>query len=525
MTTNVQLIPLKSLKESPTNPRKTFANQEKLVASMVAQGQIVPLLVRPLPGDKFEVVAGHRRLRAAKEAKIDQLLCDVRSLDDAQVIEIQITENLQREGLSELEEAETFEAMQEHGKMTAEQIAKRIGVSLGTVYSRLKLLALCPEARKAVAEGVLPGSVAVPLARIPTHALQAKAIKTLKERFMYPAESGEQRDVISARDSIAFLQRDFCRALRGAPFDLKDDMLTEGSGSCLKCPKNSKQGTPGLFEDLAGQKGTAFCTDVACFNAKVTASWAAVAKAAEARGAKVLSADDGAKIFQYGHLAHDSKWLELDTPNHADSKRRPWREFYDRLPAEQRPQLVVAPDKEFKPRELVDSEKLRAALADAPGAPKWAKEEQKQAEKMAKARAETRERNAESALQKRVILAGLQKVAAGLTSVTEDLLRFVLAGLADRWVPQDVLNALEVEDRDEYEKKVAKGDVKWLRTALLMWGAYSGDVVTPDGEEGYPAAFKALARAAEVDVKAIEKAIVAGDEAEALMKGKKGGKS
>lgn len=521
----IQQIPLKQLKESPTNPRKTFAKMEQLVASVKAQGGLlVPLIVRPLvSGDGYEIVAGHRRFRAAKEAKLAEVPCDVRTLDDTTVLEIQITENLQRVDLSDLEEAETFEAMSTRSHLSAEDISKRVGISLGTVYSRLKLLALCPEARKALADGVLPSSVAVPLARLPTHALQAKALKELRSRFGFDGDVGGPSVVIGARQAIEFIQKEFCRALRNAPFDVKDDMLTEGTGACAKCPKNSKCATPGLFDDLRGAKGLAFCTDVVCFDAKVKASWEATAKAAEARGAKVLDVDDGAKLFQFGNLTHGSRYVELDVPNHADRSKRPWREFYDRLPDDKKPQLLVVPDRDHRAREVVDAAQLREAIAAAPGAPKWAKEETARADALEAQRAETKEQRGAIEARERVVLEGMKKIGSTLTSVNDDLLRFVLLGLADRWVPQGVLNALEVDDRDAYEAQVGKAPSKWLRTALLMWGAYSGDLL--ECSDGYPAEFRALAKAQEVDVKAIEKAIEAGDAAEALMNGKKGAKS
>ena len=517
-THTVVQAPLGELVESPTNPRKTFAAMDRLIESVKAAGGVmVPLIVRPHPEKKgmFEIVAGHRRYRAAKAAKIKTVPCDVRTLDDTQVLEIQITENLQRSDLNEIEEAETFGALHQQHGYTVEQIAKKIGVSIATVYSRLKMLNLAAEARVALAEGRLPSSVSVPLARLP-HGLQAKALKTIEERYTY--DNG-----VHTREAIEFIQRDFCRSLKAAPFSLTDSMLVEGVGACKTCPKNSKQGTPGLFDDLKGSG--AFCTDVACFRQKANAAWEAVAKEGEAKGARVLTLEEGAKIYAYGTLGHDSKYTELDAPNHADQKRRHWREFYERIPAEQRPQLVIIPDRDQAPHEVVEAQALVDALAASTAAPKWAKAEVERKEELAAARAEARVQNKEAAKNERIAAEAVKKIGAGLKELDAPTMRFILYGLADRWVPQGVLDALECEDRDAYEKKVLNAPAPWLNTALLFFGAFSGGVLE-HLTEGFPAPFKALAKAHGVDLKAIEKAIDAGDAAEALMtKPKKGSKS
>src|SRR2546429_79229 len=100
-------VPITALAESPTNPRKRFdaKSLEELAASFKTQGILAPLLVRELEESKYEVVAGARRLRAAKLADLEKLPVRVVKLTDAEAIEAQCVENLQREDIHPLEEA------------------------------------------------------------------------------------------------------------------------------------------------------------------------------------------------------------------------------------------------------------------------------------------------------------------------------------------------------------------------------------------------------------------------------------
>src|ERR1700688_5037856 len=100
-------VPITALAESPTNPRKSL---EDLAASFKTQGILAPLLLRELEESKYEVVAGARRLRAAKLAELEKLPVRVVKLTDAEAIEAQCVENLQREDIHPLEEALGFKA-------------------------------------------------------------------------------------------------------------------------------------------------------------------------------------------------------------------------------------------------------------------------------------------------------------------------------------------------------------------------------------------------------------------------------
>jgi ParB/RepB/Spo0J family partition protein len=198
--------PLALIVTSLTNPRKTFdpAKMAGLTASIAASGVHQPVLLRPLPASRladtasmkprpeFELVAGERRLRASKAAGLQNIPAMVRELTDDQVLEIQIVENLQRDDLSELEEAEGYETLMQHSKLNADQVGTKIGKSRSYVYGRIKLLDLCQEARTSLRDGTVDASRALVVARIPDHKLQIRAMRIIDEL--------ERDGVVSATD-------------------------------------------------------------------------------------------------------------------------------------------------------------------------------------------------------------------------------------------------------------------------------------------------------------------------------------
>lgn len=516
MTEGVQMLSLDDLRESPTNPRKTFAKLEDLAASMKGVGVLQSLLVRPWPnGDGFEVVAGARRFRAAKLAGLEEVPCDVRELSDAQVLEVQLTENLQRADLLPIEEAEGYEALRARG-WSVEQIAGKTGRSRETIYGRLKLLALGPEGRKALAEGVLVASVAVRLARIPSHEMQAQALRDL-------FADGEQ----PSRWALEKLTNDYVRALRTAPFDIKDDMLCEATPACAKCPKNSRNATPGLFDDLP-KNGGDLCTDVDCFAKKSAAAWNSLATLEQAKGTHVLTPAEGLAIFKgTDSVSWDSSWVELDGPCHSDAKQRTWRELLEKVPADVRPEEVMAPDAKLVPHRLVDRKAATKAIGEATGA-KWAegetdkaKAERKKAKKAAKTEKSERELDGLvlTDLAKRL---GAEAKKVGLSDEEWEALALMVCDClkhSDR-----MFEALEVKSFDALEKDIRRSSAQEIRSHLAIMTAF---YQSGEEEELTPEVLK-LAKARGIKVDALRLARETAAQAEAELdakKTKKAGKS
>lgn len=176
---DLRRLPITELHESPLNPRKHFdaALLQELALSL-ATGQLTPCLVRPRPkGAGYEIAAGHRRYRAAKIAGLSHLLCVVQPMDETRFLEVLTVENLQRDDLHPLEEAQGFAALMKSASgYDIPKIAARVGRSEKYVYDRLKLLSLTKEAQKLFLDGAFEAGHAILLARL-SPADQARAIE------------------------------------------------------------------------------------------------------------------------------------------------------------------------------------------------------------------------------------------------------------------------------------------------------------------------------------------------------------
>lgn len=272
----LEALPLTSIRPSQlhvqTLRRARFdsAGLLELAASIKALGVQQPIVVRPIPikgNVKFEIVCGERRWIAADRAGLGHIPAIVRELSDEQVLEIQLVENLQREGLHPLEEGQGYRELMDMKRIDAEAVGAMVGKSRSYVYARTKLLDLCPAARDALQGGTLDASKALLLARITGEKLQQQALKYIDN--LGPTAS-YQRVQIALRDN-------FMTPLRTAPFAPDDASLTlrvgketNGLPACTDCPQRSGNDSE-LMDALDGDAHV--CTNRACFDAKVTSHW------------------------------------------------------------------------------------------------------------------------------------------------------------------------------------------------------------------------------------------------------------
>ncbi len=144
------------LKPNPSQPRKHFEQDalEELAESIRENGVIQPLIVREKDGG-FEIVAGERRWRAAKIAKLEQLPVVVRTATDQDVAELTLIENIQREDLDPIEEAEAYQKLAERFGLTHEEIARKTGKNRSVITNQLRLLKLSENAKKALVSGAI----------------------------------------------------------------------------------------------------------------------------------------------------------------------------------------------------------------------------------------------------------------------------------------------------------------------------------------------------------------------------------
>lgn len=313
-------IPLELVKPSPTNPRRHFDAKklDELADSIRKHTLMQPILVRPVDDARageplYEIVAGERRWRASKLADTGTIMAISRPMSDFEVLELQLIENLQRDDLHPLEEAEGYQRLLRkpdglQGYANAEELAARIGKSRSYVFQRLKLLDLCEIGRQAMAAGKLSFSVALLIARLPKPEQQEQATKAIVQGW-----GGEPFTFRVASD---YIQRDFMLALDRATFRITDATLLPEAGSCRDCTKRTGA-NPDLFEDV--QKDDT-CTDAACYHAKEEAHRERLKVDAEQRGLEVISGKAAKQAMpeswsnrMKGYLALDEVHIALGT--------------------------------------------------------------------------------------------------------------------------------------------------------------------------------------------------------------------
>jgi ParB/RepB/Spo0J family partition protein len=300
--------------------RYDAAALKELAENIKAVQVIEPIIVRPTSAGKqperFEIIAGERRWRASREAGLDTIPAIIRVLDDGQVLEIQLVENLHREGLHELEEAEGYETLMQQHHYDIEQLCAKFGRSRAYVYTRLKLLALDKKSREAFYAGKLTASTALLLARIPVLALQHEALKAITATW-----NGQP---LAFKDAQRHIQDHYMTRLKDAPFDAKAGDLVPGIGPCSSCPKLTGN-QPELFGDI---KSADVCTDPVCFAAKRAAWGERLQAQAKAEGRTVLTGKDAKRIAPYGVNSNlQGGYVSLDQPCYEDEKRRTYRQL------------------------------------------------------------------------------------------------------------------------------------------------------------------------------------------------------
>lgn len=309
MSEQIIEIPLVDLHDSPTNPRQSYAEAglQELAADIRQHGRVLqPLLVRPrVPalfqgsGEEeaatcgYEVVFGHRRRRAAELAGLEKVHCMVRVMTDVQVRAAQISENLQRQDVTALEEAEGYRGLIDAECISVDEVCRRFGKSTTYVYGRLKLLNLVPEVRQALAAGEVEPEVATLIARLPHQKLQAQALTRIKNHMgeSHIKDGGKA----SFRRVRELLRDEFTLRLKDAIFPTDKADLLPDCGDCISCPRRS--GNAPEFADVASEKkeswsnahvGADVCTDPACFDRKRQAWLKLQAAELRAKGQEVI---------------------------------------------------------------------------------------------------------------------------------------------------------------------------------------------------------------------------------------------
>jgi ParB family chromosome partitioning protein len=285
-------IPLDKISESKKNPRTQFDEKKlaELADDITQHGVLEPVLVRPLANGKagtYELVFGARRYRASKLAKRDTIPATVRELTDAECLELQLVENVQRADTHELDEGQGYaDLLSLQPSNTIETIAAKVAKSPAYVNGRLQLLKLIDEAKQAFRAGKLNYSHAFEIARLQAKDQQRAIQECFPQHRNAAALLKDQKaEAVTVRQLRAWIEREVLLDLTNAPFDASDETLLPSAGSCARCPKRTGS-NPLLFADVQ-RKST--CTDRACYQSKVNAFVQIRVKRVEAEGEKVLS--------------------------------------------------------------------------------------------------------------------------------------------------------------------------------------------------------------------------------------------
>jgi ParB family chromosome partitioning protein len=210
-------IPVRDIDPNPYQPRTAFDDEslQELASSIKATGVLQPVIVRRMAGaDRYQLVTGERRLRAAKLAGINSIPAIVRPVDEREMMELSLIENIQREDLNPIEEAKAFSALVERLGLTHDQVSERVGKQRVSVTNSLRLLGLPDEVQGMVSRGTLSAG----------HARALLAIEKPTELVM--AARYVQAKGFSVRRTEAFVRRKL-RRMHSRPRPQKADGMRE----------------------------------------------------------------------------------------------------------------------------------------------------------------------------------------------------------------------------------------------------------------------------------------------------------
>lgn len=314
---------------SPYQVREHFDETalQELAASVKEHGIIQPLTARVSPANaaRLELVAGERRLRAARLAGLETVPVIVHELSDQAAQEIVLIENLQREDLTVLEEAKGYQKALAltgpDGKpvYSQESLSAKIGKPAKHISDRLRLL-LCPdELVKAVENGEVALSTAMVVGRIPDAKLRQQAAKLV-------LKPETQEVPLNYEQTLEMIREKFVVSLKKPGFDIEDAGLVPEvtdeaggrmmGGSCVGCPYCQQPESAVRQASSGGKEGNLnlLCTLPPCFRKKQDAAWRVVRKLAEEQNVKIIEGDASRSLFMGAdnRLRYDADYVALD---------------------------------------------------------------------------------------------------------------------------------------------------------------------------------------------------------------------
>ncbi len=220
------------VKPNPRQPREHFSHTaiEELIASIKEHGVLQPLVVTANVDGTYELIAGERRLRAAKLAGLATVPVIIRTANEQQKLELALIENLQRQDLSPIEEAKAFRLLLEEYDLTQEEVAGKMGKSRGYVANTVRLLNLPEEAQTAVSKGYITASNARTLAGLESEAEQKKWLQKMMKEGM------------TAREAERMVTKKKRAMLRDPQVAADEETLREALGTKVTIEKKAGRG-------------------------------------------------------------------------------------------------------------------------------------------------------------------------------------------------------------------------------------------------------------------------------------------
>jgi len=189
-------LPISKVEANPNQPRKQFDEiaLQDLTQSIKEHGVLSPLTVRKLSSGYYQIIAGERRWRAARQAGLMEIPCRIMEVDEKEAMEISLVENLQREDLNPLEEAEGYQRLMDEFGLTQEEAATRVGVSRPAVSNAIRLLGLGKEIKEFLEQGVLSAGHARALLKVKGAVGQLSLAQKVIQEGMSVRQTEKQAD-------------------------------------------------------------------------------------------------------------------------------------------------------------------------------------------------------------------------------------------------------------------------------------------------------------------------------------------
>lgn len=219
-------------------PRKVFDDTalRELSESIKMHGLIQPLLVRPMSDGSYQIVAGERRWRASRLAGLEKVPVVIKEMADSEVCELALIENLQREDLNPIEEAEGYKTLMDTYSLTQEQVAERVGKSRSAVANALRLIGLNSAEKEALQNGEITAGHARALLSIPDKELRRQAFELAKT-----GASVREIERISKQQAVGITMKK--PRIKNKTYVETEAALAEQIGRKVKISGNGKSGT------------------------------------------------------------------------------------------------------------------------------------------------------------------------------------------------------------------------------------------------------------------------------------------